>query len=166
MDMVDRVVASWRSERPDLDFAPVEVVGRLQRLTRLLDREVQAFAGANGLEQWELDLLFTLRRAGTPYELSAGALAKAALVTSGAITNRIDRLAAKDLVERAADPDDRRAIRVRLTRPGLRTADDLIAGHVANEARLLQTLPARQRATLATTLRRLLEDLGDGVDDR
>jgi DNA-binding MarR family transcriptional regulator len=165
-DVVDRVVASWRTERPDLDFAPVEVVGRLQRLARLLDREIQSFAGTNGLEQWELDLLFTLRRAGAPYELSAGALAKAALVTSGAITNRIDRLTAKDLVERVADPADRRAVRVRLTAHGLRAADELIAGHVANEARLLQTLSARQHATLATTLRRLLEDLGDEVVDR
>src|SRR6478672_9454530 len=106
-DAVDQIVAAWGRERPDLDAAPMGVMGRISRLSRLLDKEFKDFFAGHGLEFWEFDVLATLRRSGAPYELSAGALLKTAMVTSGAITNRVDRLAAKGLLERVRDPADR-----------------------------------------------------------
>ena len=160
-DAVDAVIASWSAERPDLDFWPVGVVGRIQRLSRHFDRAIQEFSAAHGLGQGEVDVLMTLRRAGAPYELSASALLKAAMVTSGAITNRVDRMERKDLVERARDPEDRRSVRIRLTPHGRTVVDDLITEHVANEVRLLDGLPRARADALADLLRELLECLGD-----
>jgi DNA-binding MarR family transcriptional regulator len=158
-DAVDGVIEAWSAERPDLDFWPVGVIGRIQRLARLLDRAIQDLCAAHGLEQSEADLLMTLRRAGAPYQLSATALLKAALVTSGAITNRVDRLEHKGLVERVRSSQDRRSVEVRLTDHGRATVDTLIAAHITNEARLLQTLPRRRADALAGLLRQLLQSL-------
>ena len=143
-DAVDAVIASWSAERPDLDFWPVGVVGRIQRLSRHFDRAIQEFSAAHGLGQGEVDVLMTLRRAGDPYELSASALLKAAMVTSGAITNRVDRMERKDLVERVRDPgtgarsDQAHSARAHLV-------DDLITEHLANEVRLLRGSAPRAR---------------------
>jgi DNA-binding MarR family transcriptional regulator len=158
-DSVDAVIEAWSVERPDLDFWPVGVIGRIQRLARLLDRAIQELCAAHGLDQSEADLLMTLRRAGAPYQLSANALLKAALVTSGAITNRVDRLEAKGLVERVRSSADRRSVDVRLTDHGRATVDTLIADHIANEARLLENLPRRRADALAELLRELLQSL-------
>ncbi len=158
-DAVDAVIEAWSAERPDLDFWPVGVIGRIQRLARLLDRAIQDLCATHGLEQSEADLLMTLRRAGAPYQLSANALLKAALVTSGAITNRVDRLENKGLVERVRSSQDRRSVDVRLTDHGRTTVDTLIADHIANEARLLQKLPRRRADALAGLLRQLLQSL-------
>jgi DNA-binding MarR family transcriptional regulator len=158
-DAVDAVIEAWSAERPDLDFWPVGVIGRIQRLARLLDRAIQDLCATHGLEQSEADLLMTLRRAGAPYQLSANALLKAALVTSGAITNRVDRLENKGLVERIRNSQDRRSVDVRLTDHGRTTVDTLIADHIANEARLLQKLPRRRADALAALLRQLLQSV-------
>jgi DNA-binding MarR family transcriptional regulator len=164
-DSVDRILQQWARERPDVDAWPMGVVGRISRLSRLLDRELKAFFAGHGLERWEFDVLATLRRSGAPYELTAGALNREAMVTSGAITNRIDRMAAKGLVDRVPDEQDRRSVRVRLTERGLALVDDLVGEHVANEARLLDTLAPQDRDRLAGLLRDLLESLGDGSLD-
>jgi DNA-binding MarR family transcriptional regulator len=160
-DAVDDILAQWRRERPDLDLWPMAIVGRISRLQLLLNRELRAFFGARGLESWEFDVLATLRRAGAPYELTAGALLKAAMVTSGAITNRIDRMETKGLVERVRDDGDRRSVRIRLTPAGLEAVDEAVGAHMANEARLLAALDPADREDLAGTLRTLLESLGD-----
>ncbi|MGI5154491.1 MarR family winged helix-turn-helix transcriptional regulator [Microbispora sp. CA-102843] len=160
-DAVDLLMAQWARERPDLDVWPMGVMGRIARLSRLLDRELKEFFAAYGLERWEFDVLATLRRSGPPYELTAGALNRAAMVTSGAITNRIDRMAGKGLVERIPDEDDRRSIRVRLTDRGLALVDQVLEPHVANEARLLASLDPGEREHLAGALRTLLASLGD-----
>lgn len=160
-DAVDAVIASWSAERPDLDFWPVGVVGRIQRLSRLFDRAIQEFSADHDLEQGEVDVLMTLRRAGSPYELSAGALLKAAMVTSGAITNRVDRMERKELVERVRDLNDRRSVRIKLTPHGLELVDELIGKHVANEARLLANFPRQRADRLADLMRELLESLDD-----
>lgn len=162
-DAVDAVMAQWRRERPELDVWPMGVVGRLSRLSRLLERELKEFFAAHGLENWEFDVLATLRRSGSPYELTAGALLKSAMVTSGAITNRIDRLEAKGLVERVRTGHDRRSVSVRLTPRGLEIVDELVALHVANEARLLAALDPGERDQLAGSMRKLLESLGDAA---
>ncbi len=122
-DEVDQLVEAWERERPDLDLAPVGVFSRISRLARRLDlARRQAFTD-HGIELWEFDVLSALRRTGEPYELSPGRLLRETLVTSGTMTNRIDRLAARGFVERYPDPDDRRGVIVRLTAEGRSTVD-------------------------------------------
>src|SRR3954462_12404447 len=126
-DEVDRLIEAWRRERPDLDVAPMEVLSRVSRLARHLDRARSQAFDTHGLESWEFDVLAALRRAGAPYQLSPGKLLKETLVTSGTMTNRVDRLASRSLVERRPDPADRRGIRVRLTDLGRRTVDGALS---------------------------------------
>ncbi|WP_157254020.1 MarR family winged helix-turn-helix transcriptional regulator [Nonomuraea typhae] len=160
-DAVDMLLAQWAKERPDVDASPMGIVGRISRLHQLLGTGLKEFFNAHGLERFEFDVLATLRRSGPPYELSAGALLKAAMVTSGAITNRIDRMEAKELVERVRDSGDRRSVRIRLTPQGLELVDRLLGPHVANEDRMLAALDEEQREQLAGLLRILLESMGD-----
>jgi DNA-binding MarR family transcriptional regulator len=160
-DAVDEIIAMWAREKPELDASPMGVVGRISRLSRLLDKELRDFFAGHGLEFWEFDVLATLRRSGEPYELSAGALLKTAMVTSGAITNRVDRMETKGLVQRVPDPGDRRGVRIRLTPAGLELIDKLVPLHVANERRLLAVLADSDRDTLADLLRTLAAGLGD-----
>lgn len=160
-DAVDAIIAMWARERPDLDPAPMGIVGRISRLSRLLDKELKEFFAGHGLEFWEFDVLATLRRSGAPHELSPGALLKTAMVTSGAITNRVDRMEAKGLVERRPDPADRRGVLIRLTPAGLALIDDLMPKHIANERRLLADLAAEDRRQLGDLLRVLATGLGD-----
>ena len=155
-DEVDDLVEAWRRERPDLDLAPVEVFSRISRLSRHLDlARKQAFAEQR-IESWEFDVLAALRRAGAPYELSPGRLLKETLVTSGTMTNRVDRLAARGLVERLPDPSDRRGVLVRLTASGKATVDAAFESLVERERDLLAALPAKDRKQLAALLRTLL----------
>lgn len=155
-DEVDRLVAAWRAERPDLDVEPLQVLSRVSRLARHLDLARKAAFTEHGLEVWEFDVLSALRRAGESQELSPGRLLRATLVTSGTMTNRIDRLAAAGLVTRKTDPRDRRGVRVRLTDEGRRRVDGAMAGLLRREQELLARLAAAQRGTLAELLRTLL----------
>ncbi|MFJ9364189.1 MarR family winged helix-turn-helix transcriptional regulator [Nocardia sp. NPDC101769] len=160
-DAVDQITAAWRQQRPDVDTSPMEIFGRLARLGRMVDRELSDFFRAQGLERWEFDVLATLRRSGNESGLSAGALNKAAMITSGAITNRIDRLTAKGWVERVPDPKDRRAIQVHLTDSGRALIDRILPLHMDNEQRLLADLSPTDRAALIPLLRKFAESLGD-----
>ena len=153
VDEVDRLVDAWRRERPDLDVAPMQVLSRVTRLARHLDLARRAAFSEHGLETWEFDVLSALRRSGPPYELSPGRLLRETLVTSGTMTNRIDRLVSKGLVERLPDPTDRRGVLVRLTSPGRRRVDDALAGLLEHERRLLRELSSDERAALADLLR-------------
>lgn len=155
-DEVDRLVEAWRRERPDLDVAPLEVLSRVSRLARHLDLARRKVLDGHGLEAWEFDVLTTLRRTGPPYELSPTALLKATLVTSGTMTNRIQRLAASGLVSRHPDPRDGRAARIRLTARGRATADAVLADLLAEERELLASLSPDERDGLAGLLRTLL----------
>ena len=155
-DDVDRIVEAWRRERPDLDVAPLHILSRISRLARRLDLDrVQAFA-RHALEGWEFDVLSALRRAGRPYELSPGQLVRQTLVTSGTMTNRVDRLERRGLVERHPSPTDRRGVIVRLTGQGQRTVDGAMADLLDRERTLLAELPEADREALAGLLRRLL----------
>lgn len=158
-DFTDALVDQWRRERPDLDFWPVDVVGRVGRLARLLEREFRVFFAEHGLEKGEWDVLAALRRSGEPYAVTAGTLLRSELLTSGAVTNRVDRMEEKGLVERVRDTQDRRAVLVRLTDRGRALADELIGSHLANEERLLAHLTRDENAVLADSLRKLLEGL-------
>jgi DNA-binding MarR family transcriptional regulator len=154
-DEVDRLVMAWRRERPDLDVDPLEVLSRVTRLARHLDRARRTAFDAHALEPWEFDVLAALRRAGTPYQLSPGALITQTLVTSGTMTNRIDRLEGRGLVERLKDPGDRRGVLVRLTRDGRKRVDAALDDLLAHERDILGALTDAQRSDLADLLRRL-----------
>ncbi len=155
-DEVDRIVGDWERERPDLDFAPLQVLSRVARLSKHLDRaRRQAFARSE-LEASEFDVLSALRRAGSPYRLSPKQLLQQTLVSSGTMTNRIDRLAEHGLVERMPAPDDRRGVLVQLTSAGLARVDAAITRLVDAESELLDGLPAAEQKRLAALLREVV----------
>jgi DNA-binding MarR family transcriptional regulator len=158
-DEVDDLVAAWQAERPDLDVQPLQVLSRVARLARHLDRARRAAFAGHGLEPWEFDVLAALRRQGPPYELSPGALLRTTLVTSGTMTNRVDRLEQAGLVRRRPDPDDKRGVLVTLTAAGRDRADAALAGLLAAEKALLGALPESSRETLANLLRTILAPL-------
>jgi len=154
-DEVDALVEAWRRERPDLDVAPLEVLSRVTRLARHLDLARRQAFEAHDLEPWEFDVLAALRREGAPYALSPGRLLQVTLVTSGTMTNRIDRLEAKGLVSRVPDPDDGRSVRVVLTDDGRQRVDDALTDLLAHEREILGALPPQERERLADLLRSL-----------
>ncbi|UOQ88511.1 MarR family transcriptional regulator [Agromyces endophyticus] len=154
-DEVDRIVDDWERERPDLDFAPLQVLSRVARLSKHLDRaRRQAFARSE-LEASEFDVLSALRRAGSPYRLSPKQLLQQTLVSSGTMTNRIDRLVERGLVSRQTDPNDGRGILVEMSPAGLTRVDAAITRLVDAEAELLARLPAAEQKRLAGLLRKL-----------
>jgi DNA-binding MarR family transcriptional regulator len=155
-DEVDRLVEAWRHERPDLDLQPMEVLSRLTRLGHHLDRARRLAFAEHDLESWEFDVLAALRRAGAPYELSPGRLLRETLVTSGTMTNRVDRLERRGLVVRLPDPGDRRGVLVRLTDAGRTTVDGALEGLLDREQSLLTGLDPAQQRTLAGLLRTLV----------
>ena len=160
-DVVDEIVASWRRERPDLDVAPLAVLSRVSRLARHLDHARRAAFARHALELWEFDVLSALRRAGEPYQLSPGALVTQTMVTSGTMTNRIDRLTERGLVERLPAPADRRGVLVRLTGTGRERVDAALEDLLDVESRLLGALPEDDRYTLADLLRRVVVQFDD-----
>ncbi|MEI2778758.1 MAG: MarR family winged helix-turn-helix transcriptional regulator [Tetrasphaera sp.] len=160
-DDVDALVAAWARERPDLDVTPLLVLSRVTRLARRLDRaRASAFAGHH-LETWEFDVLSALRRAGRPYELSPGQLVAATLVTSGTMTNRIDRLQARDLVRRRPSRSDRRGVIVALTPSGQTAVDGALIDLLEHERVLLAGLNPSDQELLAALLRTLQARLSD-----
>lgn len=155
-DEVDVIVAAWQAERPDLELAPIQVLSRISRLAQLLDdRRSQAFA-EHGLAAHEFDVLAALRRSGPPYEQTPGQLLEATHVTSGTMTNRLDRLAERHLIVRKSHPADGRQVIIRLTGTGRRRVDAAFEALLSSEEALLAGLSASQRASLAAGLRRLL----------
>ncbi|RBP68069.1 MarR family transcriptional regulator [Brevibacterium sanguinis] len=153
MDEVDRIVAAWRHERPDLDVSPMEILSRVTRLSRQLDLARRASFTDYGIEVWAFDVLSALRRSGEPYQLSPSSLLQETLVTSGTMTNRIDRLVAAGWVERLPDPDDRRGVLVRLTESGRVTVDNALAELLEREQEILGDLTPAQQRKLASLLR-------------
>lgn len=160
-DVVARIVEEWREQRPDLDASPMLVVGRIHRLGQLLDVALRPTFARVGLGQGDFDVLAALRRAGPPYSRTAGELHDALMVTSGAISKQVDRLAAQGLVARDVDIDDARVRHVRLTDAGVALVDELIATHVGVERELLSGLTERQRHQLAAGLAALAEHMED-----
>lgn len=159
LDAVDRILEQWTLERPDLDASPMAVLGRVKRLARELDASLQRVFGRFGLDHGEFDVLATLLRAGQPYRLTPRALAESTMVTSGAVTKRVDRLQRVDLLAREPDPRDRRGILVGLTPEGLELINQAVEQHLANEERLLAALSRKDREQLARLLRKLGESI-------
>lgn len=159
MDHVQHVVDQWAAERPELDATPILVIGRIHRLAIALDVELLKVYSAHGLGDGDFDVLATLRRSGAPYELTPSELVEQTMVTSGAVSKRVDRLEGAGLVERRVAEGDRRSRIVGLTPAGRRLIDLAVPEHLANEARLLEALSQSERTTLAGLLGRLAESL-------
>jgi DNA-binding MarR family transcriptional regulator len=155
-DDVDAIVESWHRERPDLDVQPLAVLSRVTRLARHLDQARAEAFDLHDLDSWEFDVLAALRRSGAPYALSPGQLASETMVTSGTMTNRVDRLTERGFVQRTPDPNDRRGVRVELTDAGKRAVDGALTDLLKREHTLLDSLDTRQRADLADLLRTLM----------
>lgn len=155
-DEVDTIVAAWRRERPDLDVAPMEILSRISRLARHLDRLRGNAFSVHGLESWEFDVLAALRRSGPPYRLSPGQLLRETLVTSGTMTNRVDRLVERGLASRQDHPDDRRGVLVELTDAGKDVVDAAVAELMAAERQIMAALDVADHDQLIRSLRLLL----------
>jgi DNA-binding MarR family transcriptional regulator len=160
-DRLDALAAQWATERPDLDVEVMATVGRLLAVGALIGRRLDAFAARHDLDRGQGDVLFTLRRAGPPYRLSPTTLAESLLVTSGTMTNRLDRLEKRGLIRRLPNPADRRALDIELTDEARELVDELIGEHVANEREMLEPLTESERVQLVRITRKLLAHLSD-----
>jgi DNA-binding MarR family transcriptional regulator len=155
-DEVDRIVARWKRVRPDLDLSPAQVLQRITRASGLQTISFNSVFARYGLTWGEHLVLAALRRAGPPYRMSPTTLFNAMMLSSGAMTNRLDRLEEMHLIRRLPDPNDRRGRLVELTPKGLKLVDEAIVAHVENEDGLLEGLTAAERNTLAGLLKKLL----------
>ena len=158
-DEVDRLIAAWNRERPDLDLSPLYVLSRIIRIARHLDIARRDAFGE--LENWGFDVLAALRRAGTPHQLSPGQLMQETMVTSGTMTNRLDRLEELELITRQPDPRDGRGSLVTLTRAGIRAVDAAMEDLLESERELLSTLSVKDREQLAELLSRLVTEFDE-----
>lgn len=155
-DRVDIILAQWRRERPDLNPSPMGVVGRISRAAQILSRALEATFATFELNGGEFDVLATLRRAGSPFRLTPTALFTELMLSSGAMTNRLDRLERAGLIARLPDLSDRRGTLVELTPKGRELVDAAVAAHLDNEYRLLAALSDAEQEQLAQLLRKLL----------
>ncbi|GEK80022.1 MarR family winged helix-turn-helix transcriptional regulator [Agrococcus baldri] len=151
-DVVATIVEQWRSERPDLDPSPIGVIGRLSRVSQHVTADLVSLYRRFDLSEGEFDVLATLRRVGAPHALAPSALVGLTMVTKGAVSKRLDTLEAKGLIAREAAAHDGRGRIVRLTDAGLALIDEAVAAHLQNERRILDALPARDRAELERIL--------------
>ena len=156
MDDVDRIVAQWAQERPELQTEAMAVFGRIYRLAKVLgDRQEKAY-GALGINRGEFDVLATLRRAGEPFQLSPKALSASLMLTTGGMTGRLDRLERAGLVSRSPDPDDRRGLVITLSPRGREVVDDAVVAGLDAQREVLERLPEPSRRRLSALLRDLL----------
>lgn len=159
-DEVDRLVAAWKIQRPDLDFSPLEVLSRITRIARHLDiARRNAFAD---LDTWSFDVLAALRRAGAPYQLSPGQLMQETMVTSGTMTNRLDRLEELSLITRQPDPEDGRGSLVTLTKSGMRAVDTAMEELLKRESEILQNMTKTEQTRLAASLSEIEAPFDEG----
>ena len=155
-DRVDRVEAGWRRERPDIDVSSVGIVTRIWRIERHLDRQRKDRLEALGTDRVALDVLAMLRRAGPPYRRTAGELQQSALITSGGMSQRLERLEAAGLISRHMHPTDRRKVEVALTATGMALVDEVTGDLMANESKLLDVLDPAEQTQLRALLKKLL----------
>ncbi len=156
-DDVDHIVAAWRRERPDLDVSPLEVFSRISRLARHLDIARRTSFSHHSLDAGEFDVLAALRRSGAPYAMTPGQLAANTLVSTGTITNRLDRLEEAQLISRAPDISDRRVVSVQLTPFGCERVDATLTELLLRERAILASLGLQQQQQLADLLRSLTQ---------
>lgn len=155
-DAVDLIVEQWAKERDDLDASPLHILSRLFRVSAKLQKETAQELKEFNLEYWEFDVLAALRRQGKPYALPAAGLSSVCLLSLGAMTNRVDRLIERDLVERQTDTDDRRKVLVALTKKGKAVADEAVEARLKLAKLGLKHLTATEKKTLENLLRKLM----------
>jgi DNA-binding MarR family transcriptional regulator len=160
-DQVDSILKQWSGERPDLDASPMGVIGRISRASRYIDQFLQENFARFGLNSGDFDVLATLRRNGAPYQLTPTALFRSMMLSSGAMTNRLDRLEDAGYIERKPHPTDRRGTLVTLTKQGLEVIDLAVVAHVAREKQMLSALTSEEQKVLANLLRKILLSFGD-----
>jgi len=166
IDLPDRIEcarAQWADEEPGLDTSPMEVIGRVLRTAHLADARIRDVLRQEGLDRGGFDVLATLRRSGPPYRLTPTALYQELVLTSGAMTHRVDALARGGLVERIPGPADRRSSLVGLTRRGRSVAARAMAAHMQCEAEMITSLPGEDRRALAALLKKLLSGIEEGA---
>ncbi len=159
LDAVDRILAQWKCERPDLDCSPMGPIGRLKRCSILLEQQLQIVFDEFDLCAWEFDMLAALRRAGAPYCLSPTDLFSTLMVTSGTMTHRLKRLESRGLIVRLVNPDDARSMLVKLSENGQKIIDQAVVKHVENEKALLEKVAAEDIEALDRSLTALLKSL-------
>jgi DNA-binding MarR family transcriptional regulator len=162
-DRVERTRAEWARVQPDLDTSPMEVIGRILRVAHLANGRLQRVLRTEGIDNSGGDVLATLRRSGPPYQVTPTRLYKELVLTSGAITHRVDALVRDGLVERVPGEDDRRSTLVGLTARGTAVADRVMAVRMACEADMITAMPGKQRAALAALLKELLYELEEDI---
>lgn len=155
-DAFDTVCSHWERERPDLDSRGLEVAWRIQFLHKDLKRELGDRLAELELPDWAYDVLASLRRQGRPYAMSPTELARLSHLTTGAMTNRLDRLERRELVERRPHPDDRRGLQVQLTRTGKRLVDRALDIRFEHANQAMSVLSETERVRLVKLLRKLV----------
>ncbi|MGF1755638.1 MarR family transcriptional regulator [Vibrio makurazakiensis] len=145
MDAIDRVVEQWAKEKPELETEPMAMMGRIMRIAKYMETQVADLHKKYDMKLGEFDVLATLRRSGKPYRLTPSELIETMMLTSGAMTNRLDKLEAKGLIVRAHSKEDRRSVTVELTRDGLVLIDQMMTEHVETQKKLVKSLSASQK---------------------
>jgi DNA-binding MarR family transcriptional regulator len=161
-DSIDRIRAQWKLERPDLDTRPMETIGRILRIQFLAGARMRRVFQRHGIDWGGFDVLATLRRSGAPYRMTPTALYRELVLTSGAMTNRLDVLEKAGLVERHPDPNDRRGTLIELTEEGRAVVDRAMEAHMEGEAEMVAPLSKEEQRGLADLLKKLLT----GMEDR
>jgi DNA-binding MarR family transcriptional regulator len=155
-DPVDQQLKQWRQERPDLDTSGLAITNRISMLSKLIRSRTRKALQPLNLELWEFEVLSALRRQGEPYELPPSVLAKMSMLTTGAMTNRIDRLEERNMVERKPDPEDRRGLYILLTQKGVEVIDHSIEVCAEEAANIVRCLKEKERVDLGHQLRALV----------
>ncbi|CAH7110020.1 Transcriptional regulator, MarR family [Vibrio chagasii] len=145
MDAIDRVVEQWAKEKPELETEPMAMMGRIMRIAKYMETQVADLHKKYDMKLGEFDVLATLRRSGKPYRLTPSELIGSMMLTSGAMTNRLDKLEAKGLICREHSKEDRRSVSVQLTKDGLILIDQMMTEHVEMQKKLVKSLSASQK---------------------
>ena len=158
-DAVDQVIEQWATERPDLDVSGMAIIGRISRLKNTISPRLSEVFAEHELELWEFDVLATLLRNGSPYRLTAGQLLDSMMVTSGSMTNRLDRLEKRGLLKRSKDPTDGRIVWAGLTAKGKKKVSEALQAHAENERRIVGVLSKAEQDQLIDLMRRFITGL-------
>jgi len=159
MDAIDRAVSQWAKERPELNTEPMAMIGRLMRLSKFLETRIAEVHKKYDLKMGEFDVIATLLRSGSPYRLTPSELLSSMLLTSGAMTNRLDKLESKGLILRHHSKSDRRSVEVELTENGLAVANELIVEHVRAQEELVSGLSVAEQENVGQCLKMWLMTL-------
>ena len=158
-DSISRIRTQWQLERPELDTNPMELIGRILRIGFITQAKMRRVFRQHGVDSGGFDVLATLRRSGAPYRLTPTSLYKELILTSGAMTNRLDALERNGWIVRTPDPNDRRGTLIELTKQGSDLLDQAMDSHLEGEASLVAHLTKTEQKDLAKLLKKLLQKM-------